>query len=103
MRSGGARRALATAAWAAALGQATFAVDDPRRQKGTARVRVVHVPSAAPPVNVLVNGAPAFRRVTFPAITGFAFLRRAGVYIGVVPTTRGRGAAGFLRRTDGTC
>lgn len=55
-----------------------------------ARVRVVHASPDAPPVDVLVEGAPAFRSVAFGEITDSARLP-AGLYdVKVVPA----GAAG---------
>ena len=57
---------------------------------GEARVRVAHMSPDAPPVDILVNGAPAFEDVAFEEVTSYATLPSDSYFVEVVPA----GAAG---------
>ena len=64
---------------------AILSTDAPSANAGNARVRVVHASPDAPPVDVWVNGAPAFTNVPFEAITTFAAVPAGTYNVKVVP------------------
>lgn len=76
---------LVAAAHASTPLNAIFSADDPAGNTGTARVRVVHASPGAPAVDVWVNGSPAFTKVPFEGITGFASVPAGTYNVKVVP------------------
>ncbi|HPC83797.1 MAG TPA: DUF4397 domain-containing protein [Thermoanaerobaculaceae bacterium] len=83
--------ALTASLGAAVLGHAAtplnaiLSTDAPSANAGNARVRVVHASPDAPPVDVWVNGAPAFTNVAFEQITTFAAVPAGTYSVKVVP------------------
>lgn len=64
---------------------AILSTDAPSANTGNARVRVVHASPDAPPVDVWVNGSPAFTNVAFETITTFAGVPAGTYNVKVVP------------------
>jgi hypothetical protein len=70
------------AAWPASSDHADTSADDP---SATGRVRVVHMSPDAPPVDIVVNGAPAITNLAFKEASAYAALPDGTYDVAVTP------------------